>query len=221
MLYLWSGFCIFKANPKRFLQPRKTMNINTNQQLGGTRARFSSRKNQLDALSLRILLWKLPLHVSNRQAVHPQEALVTVYADIGTYHAYTVERASYGWTVCLFETCRGHFQSKIHKHSASCWSCYVINREAWSIQYQIYKSNISDCWRKMASRPNLSIYKLWTYFMTPFSSSWIKWLTIFSLWSQWMKWIQLKSLSYWKRLEICLRQPAVDVDHNVTKNKWR
>ena len=31
---------------------------------------------------------KSPLHVSNRQAVHPQEALLTVYADIGMYHAY-------------------------------------------------------------------------------------------------------------------------------------
>ena len=27
---------------------------------------------------------KRPLHVSNRQALHPQEALFTVYADIGT-----------------------------------------------------------------------------------------------------------------------------------------
>ena len=33
---------------------------------------------------------KRPVHVSNRQAVHPQEALFTVYADIGTYHAATV-----------------------------------------------------------------------------------------------------------------------------------
>ena len=33
---------------------------------------------------------KCPLHVSNRQAVHPQEALFTVYADIGTYHVSTV-----------------------------------------------------------------------------------------------------------------------------------
>ena len=27
-----------------------------------------------------------PLHVSKRQAVHPQEALLTVYADIGMYN---------------------------------------------------------------------------------------------------------------------------------------
>ena len=34
------------------------------------------------------------LHVSNRQAVHPQEALFTVYADIGMYHAYKVKSSS-------------------------------------------------------------------------------------------------------------------------------
>ena len=28
-----------------------------------------------------------PVHVSNRQAVHPQEARFTIYAAIGTYHA--------------------------------------------------------------------------------------------------------------------------------------
>ena len=52
---------------------------------------------------------KCPLHVSNRQAVHPQETLFSVYADIGMYHAYTVKSVSWGWTACLFETCRGHF----------------------------------------------------------------------------------------------------------------
>ena len=30
---------------------------------------------------------KHPLHVSNRQDVHPKEALFTVYVDIGMYHA--------------------------------------------------------------------------------------------------------------------------------------
>ena len=33
---------------------------------------------------------KSHLHASNRQAVHPQEALFTVYADIGMEHASTV-----------------------------------------------------------------------------------------------------------------------------------
>ena len=37
---------------------------------------------------------KGPLHVSNRQAVHPQEALFTVYADIGMYPEYAVKSAS-------------------------------------------------------------------------------------------------------------------------------
>ena len=30
---------------------------------------------------------KRPLHILNRQAIHSQEALFTVYADIGMYHA--------------------------------------------------------------------------------------------------------------------------------------
>ena len=33
---------------------------------------------------------KRPLHASNRQAAHPEEALFTVYADYGMYHASTV-----------------------------------------------------------------------------------------------------------------------------------
>ena len=57
--------------------------------------------------------------MSGRKILDP-----TTYIPIS---AYTVKSASWGWTACLFEICKGRFQSKIHKESASCWSYNVIN----------------------------------------------------------------------------------------------
>jgi hypothetical protein len=48
---------------------------------------FLRNKTNRDALLYVVHPEKCPLHVSNGQTVHPQEALFTVYADIGTYHA--------------------------------------------------------------------------------------------------------------------------------------
>ena len=50
------------------------------------------------------------LQVSNRQAVHPQEALFIVYADTGT----------------SVRNMEDIFQSKIHRESTSCWSYFII-----------------------------------------------------------------------------------------------
>jgi hypothetical protein len=56
------------------------------------------------------------------------------------------------------------------------------NTENESKKFSGYKNNITDFQQqKMASRPNLSIYKILIYFMTPLLSSWKNRLTIFNL----------------------------------------
>ena len=53
------------------------------------REKLGTKTNKMNILYL-FYSEKRPLHVSNRQAVHPQDALSTVHADIAMYHASTV-----------------------------------------------------------------------------------------------------------------------------------